>query len=603
MTRLWLTVRTALALARPWFRSNERWGARGLLLLLVALNLTSVLFAVLINYWNADFYNALARRQWGVFFWQLLIYNGLAALMMVRSIADLWIHKAFIIRWRRWMTDRYLAAWLDAGAHYRMRLVRDPADNPDQRIADDVRMFIENVLSLGLGALNTLVSLVSFSVILWGLSRLTPIAVFGVSVPLPGYLVAAAFLYAGLGTWLMHLVGRKLADLKFKQQKAEADFRFGMARIRENAEEIALSGGEPAERRRLAAHFDRLSTNWYALLSRQRWMTLFRSGYERIAYVFPYVMASPLYFSGAMPLGGMMQTVSAFNNVRGNFSFFIGWYSILADLKSIIDRLHGFDQAIAANARRTGDIRITRRARAGLSVRDLVVLRPAGTAIVSVRRLDIGPGERVLITGPTGSGKTSLLRALGGVWPFGSGEIAWPGDATVLILPQRTYVPGGTLREAVTYPGEPCAFGDGAVREAVAAVGLGALGDQLDRQADWPAMLSGGERQRLAIARAILQRPDILLLDEATAAMDEAAEAMLYRLLAARLPNASIVSVGHRASLRAHHDRCAVIAHRDNGEARLLERPARHLDVADGILLAGLPPSPFALQSGRSCAV
>jgi putative ATP-binding cassette transporter len=355
-----------------------------------------------------------------------------------------------------------------------------------------------------------------------------------------------------------HLVGRPLVKLNFDQQRYEADFRFSLVRLRENAEEVTLLAGEPAEEEGLRGRFARVVNNWYGIMNRTKRLTFLTAGYSQVAIIFPFIVVSPLYFAGTMMLGGLMQIASAFGQVQGALSFFVKAYSDIADWKAVLNRLAGFDASMDwARSLDTTSPRVEQIADGGaaLVAERLTVSLPTGREIVRVADLVIGPAERVLVTGASGSGKTSLFRALGGVWPFGSGHIRVPRGANLLVLPQRAYFPLGTLRGALAYPGPEDSFPPAAIEEALDAVGLGALRARLDETAYWADQLSVGEQQRLSIARALLQRPDWLFLDEATSALDEAAEASLYRLLLARLPNAAIVSIGHRSSLAVFHDR------------------------------------------------
>ena len=446
----------------------------------------------------------------------------------------------------------------NAGTHYRMRLLGNPADNPDQRIADDVLRFIgggagSGVLDIGVALLGQVVTLFSFLFILWNLSSGSPLVIFGESYAIPGYLVWTALLYAIIGTTLTHIFGKRLVPLNFLQQRYEADFRFNLVRLRENAEEVALLEGEEAERVGLGERFSRIIGNWFQLMRLQKNLGFFISGYSQIAIIFPFIVLSPLYFNGSQELGWVMQTAGAFGTVQGAFSFFVTAYGTLAEWKSVVDRLTGFEAGMgeAEKLASTGPaIAPTADAKA-LQTDSLEVRLPDGRALARAEKLAIEPGESVLVTGPTGSGKTTLVRALAGAWPFGEGKVEVPTEADVLALPQHAYLPLGTLKGALTYPKPADAFADADLAEALRDVGLGHLVERLSDTDQWANQLSGGEQQRIGIARAILQKPDWLFLDEATSALDEESEAKLYTLLRRKLPDTAIVSIGHRQTLRA----------------------------------------------------
>ncbi|MGC1177685.1 MAG: ABC transporter ATP-binding protein/permease [Methyloceanibacter sp.] len=552
------SAREFTRIALPYFRSEDRWAGRGLLITVIALQLFQVWLNVRFNTWYRAFYDALQNKDWDIFIYQIGVFSLLAALFIVSAVYQIYLQQWLQIRWRRWLTTRYLGRWLGQGTHYRMRLKGDSADNPDQRIADDIKQFINNTLDIGISLLGSIVTLVSFVVILWNLSASTPLMIGSESFNIPGYLVWAALLYAIVGTWVTHLVGRPLIRLNFDQQRYEADFRFSLVRLRENAEEVTLLAGERAEEERLLDRFGRVVGNWYGIMQRTKRLTFLTAGYSQVAIIFPFIVVSPLYFAGSMMLGGLMQIASAFGQVQGALSFFVKAYSDIADWKAVLNRLAGFDASIDwARSLDAAAPRVEHVSDGGtaLLAEELVVGLPNGDEIVRVRGLVIEPAERVLVAGPSGSGKTSLFRALGGVWPFGSGSVRIPRSANVLVLPQRPYLPLGTLRGALAYPGPDDAFAPAEIEEALLATGLEALKDKLDETAYWADQLSVGEQQRLSIARALLQKPDWLFLDEATSALDERAEDMLYRLLLKRLPRAAIVSIGHRSSLIAFHER------------------------------------------------
>jgi putative ATP-binding cassette transporter len=574
VSRLLSTLAIIWRLARPYFFSEDRWAGRVLLGTVIAIELSVVAINVMLNQWNNRFYNALQERNWDAFIYEIGFFCVLAAIYIVLAVYQLYLNQWLQIRWRRWMTRHYLDHWLAGANHYRMQLLGDAADNPDQRIAEDINMFIDRTLAISVGLLSAIVTLFSFVVILWTLSAAAPLHLFGASFTIPGYLVWAALLYAAVGTTLTHLIGWPLVSLNFRQQRFEADFRFNLVRVRENSEQIALLGGETAEQERLLDRFGYVVGNFLLIMQRTKKLTFLTSGYTQISIVFPFIVISPAYFAGAVQLGGLMQTASAFTSVQTALSFFVNAYRSLAEWRAVVARLDGFNIAAErARAAATAPQAIavsTREGRDRVEIDDLLVRLPQGTPLVAADDIAIAAGERVLLTGPSGSGKSTLFRAIAGTWPFGAGTIRVPKGAKLMALPQRPYFPIGTLTAAVTYPAEPGTFDAEALSEVITAVGLPALAGRITEEAHWNRMLSLGEQQRLGIARAILQAPDYLFLDEATASLDEAAEAALYRLLNARLKRTTIVSIGHRSTLAAFHRR-GLVLERDGELNRLRE--------------------------------
>ena len=550
------TLATVWRIASTYFRSEERWSGRILLASVVAIELSIVALTVLLNSWNARFYNALQDKNWNDFVYQLGYFSILAAVFVALAVYQLYLNQWLQIRWRRWLTRAYLDHWMAGSNHYRMQLLGDTAD----RIADHAHcsVFIQSTLNIGLQLLNSLVTLFSFMIILWGLSAEAPLHLFGMSVNIPGYLLWAALIYSIIGTAFTHLIGRALIALNFQQQRYEADFRFSLVRVRENAEQIALLSGEPAERQRLLMRFGNVASNWLAIMSRQKKLTFFTASYSQAAVVFPFIMVSPAYFAGAVQLGGLMQTANAFGQVQSALSVFVTLYRSLADWRAVIERLDGLDKSVAAAqalAVTPPRVTVTPGDGAAIAFKDLAVQLPNGMPLVNAAELSIATGDTVLVNGPSGSGKSTLFRAMAGIWPFGSGTITVPRNAKIMMLPQRPYFPIAPLAAAVAYPAEPGTFDSARVAELIAAVGLPALVSRIEEEAHWNRMLSLGEQQRLGIARAILLAPDYLFLDEATASLDEEAEAAVYRLLEQRLAKATIVSIGHRSTLAAFHRR------------------------------------------------
>lgn len=579
MRGLFATLATVWRIASPYFHSEERWPARLLLSAVVAIELSIVGITVLLNKWNADFFNALQDKNWDAFVYQLGYFCVLATFFVVLAVYQIYLNQWLQIRWRRWLTAQYLERWLSTANHYRMQLLGDAADNPDQRIAEDVKQFIDagptgiGILPIGLGFLNAVLTLGSFVAILWSLSAAAPLHLFGTQWAIPGYLVWAALLYAVLGTVFAHLIGWRLVTLNFQQQRFEADFRFNLVRVRENSEQIALLDGEATERTRLQSSFGRILSNWMLIMKRTKQLTFLTASYNQAATVFPFIMVSPAYFAGAVQLGGLTQTASAFGSVQSAMSFFINVYRQFAEWRAVVERLDGFGRAIEAAqavAVTPPVIAVTLGDAPAISFKELAVRLPNGMPLVNANDIAIGPAERVLVNGPSGSGKSTLFRALAGVWPFGAGTVHIPKNVKLMMLPQRPYFPIAPLAAAVAYPAEPGTFDVAKVAELIEVVGLPALVPRIEEEAHWNRMLSLGEQQRLGLARAILHAPDYLFLDEATASLDEPSEAALYKLLRERLGSATIVSIGHRATLTAFHQRRLAFG-RDGGHYTLRE--------------------------------
>ncbi|WP_245898189.1 ABC transporter ATP-binding protein/permease [Phreatobacter cathodiphilus] len=566
------TIRQITALADPFFeardigvvnlpfglslRMQERYVAHALLYILLVINIAQVLATVLLNQWNNRFYTALQQRAEATFWIELQYFTVVAFLWVILAVYELYLTQWTQMRWRRWMTGRLTGHWLDGGGHYRMRLQGNQADNPDQRIAEDVRMFTENTLALMIRFFSAILSLYAFVLILWGLSASFKYNVLGFDLEsIPGYLVYAALFVAVFGTVCAHLIGRRLIGINFLRQRYEADFRYSLVRVRENDEQIALLKGEAAEAQGLARRFANVVANWFDYMKYTKRLTWFTSFVNQASVIFPFILLAPAYFSGAVQLGSLTQTAGAFGRVESALMIFTNLYASLADYKSVVDRLTGFERS-AAGARTTPPAAIvTERNGDHLKLADLSVTLPDGRQLVSAPDLTVKPGDRVLVTGPSGSGKSTLFRAIAGIWPHGSGTVVSPSGADIMLLPQRPYFPVASLRDAVTYPSERGAYSDAEIVEALEAMNLAALTTRLDEEAAWHQTLSGGEQQRLALARALLSKPDWLFLDEATAAIDETGEAALYKALCDRLPNATIVSIGHRSTLVNFHDR------------------------------------------------
>jgi vitamin B12/bleomycin/antimicrobial peptide transport system ATP-binding/permease protein len=576
MTRLWRLAREVWVLTKGYWGSDERWSARVLLTAVIGLNLGLVGVNVLQNQANGALFTALQLRDAPAFYRAFAIVVLLIVLYLAVAVLRVYLDQTLQLRWRRWLTDQYVTRWLTDRTFYRMRF-SGRVDNPDQRISEDVRLFIERSMALGLGLLNSLATLVSFAALLWYLSGSITLPIGDFAVTIPGYMFWVAVLYSGIGSVIAHLIGRPLIRLYNRQQAVEADFRFSLVRLREEAEGIALYGGEAQERRIALGRFRALYNNFKRIILRSNQFLVFQLLCSQGTSSFALLLAAPRYFSGAIQLGVLTQTANAFERVNEALSWFIGSYTIFAEWRATVDRLTEFGAEIrretAAAARgpstKTAEQDTVDLAGVGVSL-------PDGTPLLGPVTLSFKPHESVLLQGSSGSGKSTLFRVLAGLWPFATGRIRLPTGATTLFLPQRPYIPIGSLRGALWFPGRAVISRDAEARAALAAVGLPALRKRLDEDAHWGQVLSLGEQQRLAIARALLVKPDWLFLDEATSATDEDEEAALYRTVAKALPATTVISIGHRGSLEAYHQRVIAVDRTIGHSGRLIDR-ARHI--------------------------
>jgi putative ATP-binding cassette transporter len=543
-----------------WF-SEEKWKARALLAVIVALNLGHVYILVLINEWNNTFYNTLQNHDKDGFVSAIGTFCILATCFIIVAVYELYLQQLLEIKWRRWLTQEYLQTWLQRRTYYQMQLLDNNTDNPDQRISEDLKLYVNLTLSLSLGFLKATITLLSFMVILWNLSGALVIPIGQNQISIPGYMFWVAIIYSLVGNLLTVKIGKPLVNLNFSQQRYEADFRFSLIRLRENSESIALYGGEKQEHAKLADRFQMVFQNFKELMLRQKKLTWFTSGYGQIAIIFPLVVAAPRYFSNQIQLGGLIQTSAAFGKVQDSLSFFIDGYSSLAQWQSVMNRLLGFSQTMSRVEHIADNevINVTNSADSAFHVRQLQIDLPNGEELLKDLNLTIHQGDSLLIMGPSGCGKSTLMRTLAGIWPFGQGSVSTPAEQNILFLPQRSYLPLGTLRESVLYPYKGDFTTDENIRSIMKLCKLDELADKLDQVEDWSHVLSFGEQQKIAFVRAILQQPDWLFLDEATSAIDEPTEAELYKLLHTKLKNTTIISVGHRHTLAAYHKRKLII--------------------------------------------
>jgi vitamin B12/bleomycin/antimicrobial peptide transport system ATP-binding/permease protein len=557
-------VKRVVKLAIPYFHSEQKWQARGLLLAIVLLNLATVYMAVQFNDWNGVFYDALQNKDEPVFWKQLTRFTYLAFGSIAIAVYKFYITQVLEMRWRQWMTNYYLQRWLSNQTYYKLELTRftKPAgvdqssintDNPDQRISEDVNQFTTQTISLCMGLLNSVVTLVSFVGILWGLSGAFSFSLGGSSYTIPGYMLWAAVVYCLVGSVLTHYIGKSQIKLNFFQQKYEADFRHHMVRVREYSEAIALDKGERVEKTQLDSRFKTVIGNYLALIKAQKNLIWFTSFFGQAAIIFPFLVASPRFFSGAIQLGQLMQISSAFGQVQNSLSWFVDSYSSLASWRATTDRLTSFDENMVKSEALLSTQTTVGTASDHLSTNDLTLSLPNGKVQLANAALTVHAGDTILLNGPSGSGKSTLFRALAGIWPFSKGQIQMPANA--MFIPQHPYFPNGTLRDALAYPEPADKYNDAALQTALTDALLPQLTNRLDDTEAWGQMLSGGEQQRLAIARVLLKQPQWVFADEATSALDVDAENTLYKRLLASVSIAkgAIISIAHRPNVAAFH--------------------------------------------------
>ena len=540
-------------LFKGYWNSEHKWKARGLLAFVIGLNFFSVYLMVQINSWYNEFYNALQQYQVDAF-WPLVgQFTALAMLNIVIAVYAIYLRQMVQINWRTWLTDHYLSKWMKEQVYYRLQVLKSDTDNPDQRISEDINQFVSLTLQLLIGFLKQMTTLGAFGVVLWNLSGAFTVPIGSHEFVIYGYMFWFSLAYSAIGTVCAHLVGRKLIGLNFDQQRFEADFRFNMMRVRENSESVAFYRGEQPENVGFHERFARVIKNFWQLMRQTKILNFYVNGYAQLAIIVPLVLAAPQYFAGTMALGGLMQTVSAFGRVQDALSYFVESYDTIAQLAAVVRRLSTFTEHMQEVAGIENGVHRGEAAAAQLSLADLEVQLPDGRALLQDCTLQLPQGSHALVTGSSGCGKSTLLRTLAGIWPYGKGELKLPAGSRVLFLPQRPYLPLGSLRRALYYP-LSASGGEEQLKNVLRQVGLEKFIERLDMVDDWSRILSLGEQQRLAFARVLLVRPDWIFLDEATSALDEPREQEMYALLKSSLPESSIVSVGHRSTLFAQHE-------------------------------------------------
>jgi len=537
-------------LFKGYWTSEEKNKAIGLLVIVIGLNFASVWFLVQINTWYNDFYNALQEYRSESFWYLVGEFTGLAFCYIIIAVYAIYLRQLLQIRWRTWMTKNYLDSWMKNQTYYHLK---DSTDNPDQRISEDIGSFVNITLQLIIGFLKQITTLVAFSFVLWELSGAFTFELGGNEIVIYGYMFWFSLVYSGIGTFLVHKVGKKLIGLEFVQQKFEADFRFSMMRVRENSESIAFYRGEPSELESFTDRFKNVISNFRALMTKTKHLNFYVNGYSQLAVIVPLILAAPKYFRNEMQLGGLMQTMSAFGRVQDALSYFVDSYATIAGLAAVINRLAGFTEHVEEV--QAVESKVTKSTADNLQIADLNIFLPTGQTLLKNLSLSVENQQSVLVTGASGSGKSTLLRTLAGIWDYAEGKIFLPENSKCMFLPQKPYLPLGTLRRALIYPAaEKDSPSEERLKSVLQIVDLPQLVDKLNEADDWSRILSGGEQQRLAFARAILAEPNYIFLDEATSALDEPKELEMYEKLKKILPSATIVSVGHRSTLFQVHD-------------------------------------------------
>lgn len=541
-------------LTKSYWQSEEKKKAFFLLGCIIALTLGVVYMLVLLNQWNNSFYSALQNYDAKKIFDELIHFSWLAAIYILLAVYSYYLQQTLILNWRRWLTTRFIDIWLQNKTYYNLQMFGKDTDNPDQRISEDVRQFVEMTLSFGIGILKAFCTFASFVVILYNLSGSLSFTFMGKTWTINGYMLWASLLYSVIGTYITHIVGRKLVKINFIQQKYEADFRFSMIRLRESAESVAFYRGEAQEGSVFKQRFKMLLDNFWKLVNKQKQLVFLNSGYSQIAIIFPFVVAMNRYLTKEVTLGGLMQVASAFGRVQDSLSYFVDMYCSIAQWQAVVMRLTCFGHHMHDVYQQAERFHVERFAAADVvEVDNMQINLPDGKPLLENISFTLHPGHNVLIKGVSGSGKSTLLRAISGIWPFVDGKIFLPERDKLMFIPQKSYLPLGTLRAALNYPGNK-PIDDTELIYLMDLCQIGYLKDKLDLEADWSHVLSVGEQQRLAFVRAHIQQPQWLFLDEATSALDEDTEATMYSLLQERLQQTTVVSVGHRSTLNKYHE-------------------------------------------------
>jgi putative ATP-binding cassette transporter len=539
-------------LAKPFWSSSEKYSALFWLSIVITFSLLEVYMSVWLNKWDATFYNAIQNYDKAAFMKALFQGIYIMGLFVLTMLVGYYFNSILEIKWRKWLTHFYLNDWLDSKAYYKSRFTNAALDNPDQRISEDIREFIQLILSLFMGIFKSIVSLASFAVILWNLSGSFKFNLLNHHFYIPGYMLWMAVLYALLGTYITFKIGRPLIKLTYEQQMYEADFRYNLVRVREYAEHVASYDGGEIEKKIITKDFDNIVTNFRQSINRNLKINMFNYAYIQVSNIVPAIISAGRYFSREITLGNMMQITSAFGQVQFSIAYFVFSYSTIASWRAVMDRLVGFRQTIQ-DVKQLPEVNIAPHDKNYLAINNLQIKLPNGGILINNFSVLLNSGDRLLIQGAVGNGKTTLLKAINGLWPYTLGEINKKTGLNSLFISQKPYLPRTNLRDAICYPKSERLPDDKKIIQVLTQCDLAHLSDKLYQTCDWSNSLSLGEQQKIAFCRILINKPDILYLDEVTSALDENSEKYLYSEIIKLLPKSLIISIGHRSTLTALH--------------------------------------------------
>lgn len=541
--------------ALPYWRTKASWYDWLRLAVIIVLTIFNVYLNIQFNEWKNAFYTALQNYNYDQVMQEMLRFIKLAALAIFVAMYTFYLQQIIALRWRKWLSEIFVGNWLHDKKYYLSELTGSKTDNPDQRISEDIKIFIEKALKFSVGILNAALTFSCFVAILWDLSGVITFTIGGKEIRIYGYIVWIAFVYAVIGTYITHKVGNKLSIFNYNQQRYEADFRFSMMRLKENSESIALYYGEQKEEKILLKRLRFLLENFKLIIKKERSLTAIKSGYYQMASIFPVLVGVPLYMKNSINLGGLMQSASAFGRVQGSLSYFVMLYTDFAEWQSVINRLNDFQKQLCFLQKVNIEIKnkYSVSTKEHFQIEDFKLLTPEGHVLLEKAHMEFRQGENIIIEGVNGQGKSTFIRSLAGIWPFFNGNIKIPASKDILFLSQKNYLPLGSLAEILIYPNVDIGCIETELINLLNKFQLSYLNDKLNVKADWGSILSTGEQQKIAIIRACIRKPKWLFMDEATSGIDVQAEEKIYEYLVDFLCETTIISVGHRKSIEKFH--------------------------------------------------